>query len=187
MGIIVFRTATVADSQRIASLHAESWRSAYRGILSDKYLDGPVNEDRESLWTSRLKSPYADRRYVLLAEADGASVGFVCVLLDEEPEWGAYLDNLHVVPNLKGKGIGRQLFGRAAQWVMSKEPAWPLHLWVFEANDSARRFYDVLNGEVVERRHKKAPDGAVIPSLRYVWRDIRTLLITLTGSSTGLA
>jgi hypothetical protein len=70
---------------------------------------------------------------------------------------------------------------------MSKEPAWPLHLWVFEANDSARRFYDVLNGEVVERRHKKAPDGAVIPSLRYVWRDIRMLLITLTGSSAGFA
>jgi GNAT superfamily N-acetyltransferase len=184
MNTITFRSATVADSHRIASLHTDSWRDAYRGILPDAYLAGPIVGERASLWQSRLLSPGADRRYVLLAEAEGILVAFVCVLLDEEPLWGACLDNLHVFPKLKGHGLGRQLFSRAAQWVMSTEPGWPIHLWVFESNYGARRFYEALSGEVVEHRLKQAPGGAEIPSLRYVWRDLRVLMNNPTKSLT---
>jgi GNAT superfamily N-acetyltransferase len=171
---LIFRPATLADSQRIASLHTDSWRDAYRGILPDAYLDGPVAEERANLWQARLGSPGADRRHILLVEGEGGLVGFVCVLLDEEPLWGACLDNLHVLPRFKRHGLGRQLFSRAAQWVMSKEPGWPMHLWVFEANDRARRFYEALGGDVVEHRFKQAPAGVKIASLRYVWRDLES-------------
>jgi len=179
MDSVIFRLATLADSERIASLHTASWRDAYRGILPPAYLVGPITEERASFWRSRLSSPGADRRYVLLAEAEATLVAFVCVLLDEEPLWGACLDNLHVLPELKGRGLGRQLFARSAYWVTSNEPGWPIHLWVFEANDGAKRFYDLLGGQVVEHRHKQAPGGAEIPSLRYVWRDLRVLLSKL--------
>ena len=176
MDTITFRPATFADSQRIASLHTDSWRDAYRSILSEAYLVGPIVEERLSLWQSRLSSPDADRRYVLLAEAERMLVGLVCVLLDKEPLWGACLDNLHVLPKLRGHGLGRQLFGRAAHWVMSTEPGCPIHLWVFEANSSARRFYESLGGEVVENRLHRAPGGSEVLSLRYVWRNLRVLL-----------
>jgi GNAT superfamily N-acetyltransferase len=169
---VAVRSATLADSQRIASLHAASWRSTYRGILPDTYLDGPIAEERANLWQARLASPGADRRHVLLAEGEGGLVGFVCVLLDEEPLWGACLDNLHVLPGFKGRGLGRQLFRSAAQWVVSKEPGWPMHLWVFEANHGARRFYEALGGEVVEHRVKHSPAGVKVASLRYVWRNL---------------
>ena len=187
MNPVTFRPATLADSQRIASLHTVSWRDAYRGILPDSYLAGPIAEERVNLWRSRLSSPGGDRRYVLLAEAEGTLVAFVCALLDEEPLWGAYLDNLHVLPELKGRGLGRQLFRRAAQWVMSNEPGWPIHLWVFEANDEARRFYAALGGEVVEYRLKQAPGETEIPSLCYVWRDLRVLLNNLKSGTSGRA
>jgi GNAT superfamily N-acetyltransferase len=185
MNAITFRPATLADSQRIASLHTISWRDAYRGILPAAYLAGPIVDERVTHWQSRLSSPGANRRYVLLAKAEGTLIAFVCVLLDEEPRWGACLDNLHVLPKLRNQGLGRQLFSRAAQWVMSNEPGWPIHLWVFEANDGARRFYDVLSGEVVERRLKRSPGGADIPLLRYVWRDLEVLLRNLKSGSNG--
>jgi GNAT superfamily N-acetyltransferase len=187
MNTVCFRPATLADSQRIAFLHTMSWRDAYRGILPDAYLAGPIVGERAALWRLRLSSLGADRLYVLLAEAEGTLVAFTCVLLDEEPLWGACLDNLHVLPELKGRGLGRQLFRRAAQWVMSNEPGWPIHLWVFEGNDEARRFYDALGGEVVEHCLKRAPGGADIPSLRYVWRDLRVLLKNLKSGSSGRA
>jgi GNAT superfamily N-acetyltransferase len=166
------RSATLADGQSIASLHMASWRNTYRGILPDTYLDGPIAEERASFWQARLASPGADRRHVLVLEGEGELVGFVCVLLDQEPQWGACLDNLHVLPRLKGHGLGKQLFSSAAQWVVSKEPGWPMHLWVFEANYGARRFYEALGGEVVERCFKETPAGVRIASLRYVWRDL---------------
>jgi GNAT superfamily N-acetyltransferase len=171
----IFRPATFADSPRVASLHTDSWRDAYRGIVPDVYLDGPIAEERANLWLARLASSDADRRHVLLAEGEEGLAAFVCVLLDEEPLWGACLDNLHVLPTLRGHGLGRQLFSRAAQWVMSKEPGWPMHLWVFEANYRARHFYEALGGEVVELRFKQTPAGVKIASLRYVWQDLGAL------------
>ena len=175
-----FRLAILSDSVRIASLHTKSWRSSYRGILPDAYLDEEIAEERERHWRTRLLAPGSDRRYVLLAETKTELVGFVCVFLDEEPAWGACLDNLHVSPEQKSQGLGRRLFAEATQWVLEKEPGWSIHLWVFEANQSARRFYEVFEGEVVEREMKELPGRAKILSLRYVWRNPRMLLNNLT-------
>jgi ribosomal protein S18 acetylase RimI-like enzyme len=79
--------------------------------------------------------------------------------------------------------MGRQLLGRAAQWVRATEPGWPIHLWVFEANAGARRFYDALGGEIVEYRKMKVQNGIEITSLRYIWRDLQELLNNLSSAS----
>jgi GNAT superfamily N-acetyltransferase len=184
MNTLVFRRATGSDSEAIASLHTGSWRDAYRGILPDLYLDGQIADERAKLWRSRFSSLSSDRFLVVLAESSGEPVGFACVLLDEDPQWGPCLDNLHVLPGWRSRGVGRLLFGRAAQWVMSTEPGWPIHLWVFEANARARRFYDALGGEVVEHHKKEVLEGIAIPSVLYVWRDPQRLLNNLTPGST---
>jgi len=175
-----FRRATGVDAEKVAALHTESWRDAYRSIMPDWYLDGPITEERANLWQSRFSTSDADRQYILLAESSGKLVGFVCVLLDEEPRWGACLDNLHVLPGLRGKGIGRRLLAGAAQWVISTDPGLPIHLWVFEANGAARRFYDALGGEIVDYKSKEVLKGIEIPSVLYIWKDLRQLLINLT-------
>ena len=136
------------------------------------------------MWRERLSGAGIDRLYVRLAETGQTLVAFVCVLLDEEPEWGACIDNLHTAAALRGRGIGLRLMRMAAQWVMETEPGWPLHLWVFAANHGARRFYDALNGEIVESRPKGGPWGVDIPSLRYVWRDPRALMNRLGHDGT---
>jgi GNAT superfamily N-acetyltransferase len=144
-------------------------------MLPHDYLNNLVEADRIELWQRRLAQPN-DRQYLLLAETEDVLAGFVCVLLDEEPAWGACLDNLHVRRDLAGRGLGRELFVRAAQWVKATEPPWPLHLWVFEANHDARRFYERLGGETVERVAKAMPGGSAPVTVRYVWRDMERLL-----------
>lgn len=184
MNTLVFRRATGNDAEAIASMHTESWRDAYRGILPDSYLDGQVADERANLWRSRFSSLGSDRFLVVLTESPRRLVGFACVLLDEDPQWGACLDNLHVMPGWRSRGVGRLLFGRAVQWVMSTEPGWPIHLWVFEANAGARRLYDALGGEVVKHHKKEVLKGIEIPSVLYVWRDPQELLNILTPGST---
>jgi GNAT superfamily N-acetyltransferase len=186
MNSIAFQVALPGDYARIACLHAESWRNSYRGILVDDYLDNEIAGERQQLWKARLSAGGLDRRYVLLAEIQTELIGFVCVLLDEEPGWGACLDNLHVRPGFYGRGIGRQLFAHATRWVMTTEPDWPIHLWVFEANVPARRFYEAFKGEIVERKIKPMPGQSGVFSIRYVWRDLRMLLeILRTGFKTS--
>lgn len=179
-GSIGFRPAHASDCAIIAALHTASWRHAYRGILPDAYLDGAIAEERLALWEKRLSPSGIDRRLILVAEDLRGLAGFVCVLPDAEPEWGACLDNLHVRPDIHGCGLGRRLFAEAACWLVSREPGRPLHLWVFEANRTARGFYDRFGGEVVAHTVKRMPGGADIASLRYLWRDVRMLLSRLT-------
>ena len=160
-------------------MHTESWRDAYRGILPDSYLDDQITYDRINIWRSRFSSLDSDRFLVVLTEGPEELVGFACVLLDEDHQWGACLDNLHVLPRWRSRGLGRLLFGRVAQWVMSTEPGWPIHLWVFEANVRARRFYDAVGGEVIKQHNKEVLKGINIPSVLYVWRDLQQLLHNL--------
>lgn len=167
------RPATASDAMAIAELHAGSWRSAYRGILRDQFLDGPVIQDRRRLWESRLSnSPTPEAQFVALIEHDGELKAFVCVLLDADPHWGALLDNLHVSTSAQGKGLGRRLMAEAAGWVVQHRPYSRLHLWVYEKNVAARRFYEHLGGVITEHRTEPAPDGSQIQAIRYGWEDM---------------
>jgi GNAT superfamily N-acetyltransferase len=112
-----------------------------------------------------------ERRVVLKALArDGQLVGFACVLLDADPGWGALLDNLHVTPELKRRGIGRELFEAARQWVAMRAPGTPMHLTVIEANRDACLFYERVGGTLVERVTKEVVPGTYLVVLRYQWR-----------------
>ena len=180
MSSFAFRNARAADSERIAALHADSWRFAYRSLLPGSYLADAIDAERAELWRKRMAGAN-ERQYVLLDEREGVLTGFVCVLLDEEPAWGAYLDNLHIRPTQTGHGLGGQLFGHAARWVAAAEPGWPMRLWVFEGNERARRFYERYGGTAVERAVKAMPGGASPVALRYLWRNLRPLLADRHG------
>lgn len=171
-----FRPASVADVAAIARLHAASWQTAYRGILSDAFLDGPVLDDRLAVWHSRLSAAPHARQFVLLAEQGGELVGFVCVFLDADPKWGAFLDNLHVRPDRQGQGLGRRLMAEAAGWVRQEQPAMGLYLLVFEKNTRARAFYEQIGGQKVEELSYHTVDGTELLIVRYAWDDLDRLI-----------
>jgi ribosomal protein S18 acetylase RimI-like enzyme len=160
----------------IAQVHAESWRRTYRGILRDDYLDGNVVADKRTLWKNRLSvSAHPERPFVTVIERDGLVAGFVCVFLDSDPEWGALLDNIHVEAKFAGQGYGSKLMACAAAWVASRRPLSRLHLWVYERNVEARRFYERLGGEFVNIHAEPAPDGTRVDAVRYGWRTLSNL------------
>lgn len=163
------RRAVAADAEAIADLHAESWRTAYRGFLPDSFLDGPVHDERRRFWAARMAEDPSDRRLVATALGEDGIVGFACVLLDAEPAWGALLDNLHVAPALRGRGIGRALLQHAREWIARVAPGTPMHLTVIEANVAARGFYDRQGGRVVEREIVEVIPGTRLHVLRYSW------------------
>ena len=164
------RLGTPDDAEAIAALHAESWRSAYRGLVPDDDLGEGLDAERLQFWRSRFAAPDPDWRVVFLAMSDDLLVGFACVLADADPEHGPLLDNLHVKPGWRGQGIGALLLDKARRWSRSIAPGQPMHLWVLEGNAPARRFYRNQGGVEDERRSEER-GGMTIAVLRCTWRD----------------
>jgi GNAT superfamily N-acetyltransferase len=169
MSPISLTAASAQDAEAIARLQAQSWRITYRGILPDEYLDRHVVADRLAYWPTRFAKFASDRTLVLKAVGDGMLLGFVCVLLDEEPAWGARLDNLHVSPDSRGTGVGYALFHAAREWIARVSPGTPMHLWCVEGNQVARRFYDRQGGKVVETADRSFAGQPSVPEVRYWW------------------
>jgi GNAT superfamily N-acetyltransferase len=168
------RYAGADDAALIAAMHAASWRSAYRDIMAADWLANNLDADRLAIWTARLRVARPDM-CVLILEQEDEAIGFACVMAGDDARWGSLLDNLHVLPGLKGGGHGKLLLRAAARWAAEAAPGAGLHLFCYTDNHGARRFYDHLGGQVVEALEKPAPDGRIAAELRYYWSDALAL------------
>jgi len=171
----LLRKATRDDASQIADVHVASWRDAYRTVLDPAFLAGPIERDRLEAWTARLDNQQEHEQITIAVDAEVA-VGFVCVVGDQGPKWGQWVDNLHVRPHYRGRGIGAILLKSAALWVARRYPSSGLYLWVFEGNVRARNFYEHHGGRTVEKGVSQIPSarGAVI--LRVHWPSVEQLL-----------
>ncbi|MEM8811459.1 MAG: GNAT family N-acetyltransferase [Pseudomonadota bacterium] len=168
--MVSIRPAIPSDIDRIAQLHAASWQSAYAGDFSTDRLNGSLTRELMALW-DRYESKPTD--IVLVAENDDPSrplLGFCAIWCEETP----YLDNLHVLPNAKGRGIGRSLLAEAAA-ELKRRGFTTLYLTVFETNAAARKFYASLEGREVA---VFVDDifGDPVPSVKVVWDELSALL-----------
>src|SRR5262249_13303329 len=177
MSAIECRPAEVRDVEAIAALHADSWRRNYRGAYLDSYLDGDVVTDRLNVWRERITRPETTFR-TIVAEYAGALAGFVHTKLDDDPTWGALVDNLHVVHELKGQGIGTRLMAASARAVLDSTPGAGLYLWVLEVNVAAQVFYAARGGVEAGREMRGPfPGGGTALARRVVWPDPSMLLL----------
>jgi ribosomal protein S18 acetylase RimI-like enzyme len=171
---LTIRPMRADDVALVASLHVASWRTAYRDILSDDYLAHHAAAERHRHWAVRLaaaRSAEAGR----IAYVDRQPVAFLYLIADQDPARGTLLDNLHVGPDARGAGLGRRLLAEAAEVIAAHR--WPtgLHLWVFEANAGARRFYERHGAIQIDRILYDAADGGRHPAVCYAWADAAAL------------
>lgn len=161
------RRAGPDDWAAVAAIHAASWRSAYRGIYPDSYLDEEVPGERCAFWQDALAAMDPEVDAVFLAEEADRAIGFACVR--REAEAGPLLDNLHVLPDCKGRGIGRRLIAAAAKWLVGEDPDAALQLVVWSDNLPARRFYARLGGRETEEFDVATPGGGTARQIRVRW------------------
>jgi GNAT superfamily N-acetyltransferase len=184
-GPVVVSPAAPGDADRIAALHADSWRRHYRGAYADRYLDGDLLGERRQVWSARLASPVGTATFI--AERDGRLAGFVHVVLDADPHWGSLIDNLHVDHGEHRTGIGAQLMAHAARAVLARADSLALHLWVLRQNTRAQAFYQACGGSRGETGIVAAPGGdsahlnGTPGKYRMVWPDATRLAAGLPG------
>lgn len=136
------RSATPDDSGRLARLRYEFRAS-----------EDPTVEDRDRFvercekWMRERLEPGRDRWRCWVAEPDGRIRGHVWVELvpkvpnpADEAETHAYLTNMYVEPDLRGRGLGTALLEAAVSWCRGRELD-ALILWPTEDSRSLyRRF-----------------------------------------------
>lgn len=180
--ILQYKLADDRDAEAIARLHALSWQRHYRGIYPDEYLDHEVLPERLKIWQKRFDTP-DDRRFIIKAiDQREKIIGFACTFLDEDPVYGALIDNLHVLKEYQNQGIGKKLLRLSAEWVMQHREESTIYLFVLDQNSAAKAFYNKLGAQISETFLHQNPAGKCDPVVRCSWKPLGLISNTLSHS-----
>jgi GNAT superfamily N-acetyltransferase len=181
---MIIRQAKQSDCPAIVQIHVTSWRSAYRGALSDAYLAGDIATHLQNQRQNRLSdTPVLDsggEQIVLVAEDNGELLGFACAYLHEDAQWGSFLNNIHVKQATHRRGVGTALLKAVATRCAAAtsglnavvDANHRLYLFVIQANIAAQRFYTHHGAQNAGVDVWDAPDGGRVPLYRFAWTDV---------------
>ncbi len=140
------RVAPPADAADIADVHVEAWKTAYRSLVPDAFLDGLSVSDRATRWSEILDPPRQDSSptaTTLVGVRGGELVGFCSVGPARDPThpprtgevWALYTH-----PKVWGTHTGWELLERGCA-ELGDTGHRTACLWVLEGNHRAIRFY----------------------------------------------
>jgi GNAT superfamily N-acetyltransferase len=130
MGTLSIRAARPDEAETLFAIHRESAMTAHVEIFPPDRYRFPDAEMRE-VWARALRD---GKTTVVIAERAGNPVGFATVS-------AGWLRNLFVLPSEWGRGAGAALHDEAVALLRRCGGA-IAQLWVLEANERARRFYE---------------------------------------------
>jgi ribosomal protein S18 acetylase RimI-like enzyme len=154
--MVRIRPASAADGLSVAQIRAESWRTAYADVFPAATLaerTAPAAVAKEGEW----RSAHPIDGVLIAEEPDDkpAMIGFVSFGPErgqddepgepqqEPPEHGrAEIYAIYVLPDRWSTGTGRALMDAVLHLAAGRGYT-DISLWVMEANDRARRFYEL--------------------------------------------
>ena len=172
------RTATPADVSGIARVHVDAWRSTYRGVVPQAFLDGLSYRDREALWTRVLNTPPRDSCLFVAEDAARGLVGFAHGARERtgHPTYEGELYAIYLLEAFQGRGLGRDL-ALAVVASFIGHGIRSMLVWVL-ADNPACRFYEALGGSRIEVK-RVTIGGAELDEVAYGWTDITKIPGTL--------
>lgn len=154
MAEIEIRKATEDDIEAIVEIKIDGWKTAYRGIIDDAYLE---TLDKEEKMAKMRKYDLQDGFIVAVIESE--IVGF-CSYIDsnqfsnEYREIDCELCALYVKSDLKRNGIGRKLFLYVVNEFMEQQKS-KMILWCLKENYAGRAFYEKMGGQKYAEKKEK--------------------------------
>lgn len=151
------RIAVPEDSEIVGEVHSKAWKSAYRGIFPDDYIDADTASKRTEEFLDGIMDDKCT--YFLLEEA-GRAAGIVKT---REENNTLEIESIYILDEYRGKGTG----GQFMDYIKTYKHFDSIFLWVLEANEKARRFYE-NNGFVLTGDSRTIDRGVELKQLRYV-------------------
>jgi ribosomal protein S18 acetylase RimI-like enzyme len=167
--ISVVRPAETDDAAAIARVHVDTWRTTYRGLLSDDFLAALDDAGYEQRWRRTLTDG-TGRVYV--ADDGRSIVGFASGGPERAGEDGftGELYAIYVLQEAQGHGHGTRLVRAVAQGLRDMGLA-DMIVWVLRDNGPARHFYERLGGVYV-RTQPITIGSALLQEVSYGWKSL---------------
>lgn len=166
------RKATISDAPAIAKISVETWRTAYQGIVPQKFLDLLSYENRARRWAQLLTE---ELTFTYVAETEsGEVVGFAngCEERTKHPVYKGELAAVYVLNEYQGQGIGQALVKAIAQTLLDLNYSSML-VWVLKENPY-RKFYEAIAGQPVAEQAIEI-GGVSLTEIAYGWTDLNAL------------
>ena len=176
----IVRVAAPADAPAIARVRIDAWRTTYRGMIPDAYLDGMSVAESEAHWRRILQA--APGRFSVFVAVEGEEVvGFAAGHMLDPPKLGcdAELSAIYLTAGRRRTGIGRRLAGTVAA-AQRGHGATALLTWVIAGNRPARAFYEALGAELLVEQPFQW-DGIDLVEAGYGFRDLDRLVAACGG------
>ena len=164
----LIREARIEDVDAIARVHVQAWRETYRGLTPEALLAGLSVEQRAAMWTNVILKT-AEAPCLWVSEEGGRIVGFGCVGKAHDLALGADGEILAInfLAEVKRRGLGTSLFQHLLGLFKQRGFA-SAGLWVLSTNEPARRFYEVMGGQLGVPRSFDA-EGTTLEETSYRW------------------
>lgn len=175
---MIIAKAVFEDAKAIASVHVESWKQAYRGIIDQDFLDNLKEENRLKMWKESLSSKKDDEVVYVAKNKEGDIIGFASFGKERTERYGVdgELYAVYLLEDYKGEKIGTKLF-RAGVEHMRNVGMTSLLVWVLADNPS-RKFYESFKPEKAGEEHIKIGKKDYV-ELAFVWKDLNSLLLNI--------
>lgn len=191
---VQIRPATTDDAAGIASAHVRAWKTAYRGILPDSFLDALEPASRIDRWRDSL-GPSAGRRLTFVAEIparDRTGTGEITGFVSGGPErdginadgiaYDGEIYGLYLIAEYRRQGTGHRLVGVATQALIDRGTR-SVVIWALQKNTPARAFYEGLGGVLIGEKTVTIGSSNLV-DVAYGWPDARELLRAAQGATT---
>jgi GNAT superfamily N-acetyltransferase len=171
---MIIRCANSADCHAIAHVQIEGWRTTYRGIVPDEYLDAMSPEVQAPQWSQILQRP----NQVTLVVEDEA--GTIVAFANGGPERTGRVDYrgelyaIYLLESVRRQGLGTRLF---QDFILSLAEFGidGLMVWVL-ADNAYRQFYESLGGTLIGERRIEL-GGRMFREVAYGWDRVVRLTV----------
>lgn len=134
--MIDIRWASLTDAKDLGVVHSESYRTAYKGIIPDFYLNQCTPAAREEYFYYALAH---SKERIAIMFVNFEAVGVLILVTDLENNCGE-ISALYLKPNFRSMGLGKKLL----QWGITELKTLGYSqavLWVLKENKNAIDFY----------------------------------------------
>ncbi|MEC1525401.1 GNAT family N-acetyltransferase [Neobacillus niacini] len=166
------KKASEVDIKSIARVYVDGWKTTYRGLVPDDYLDSLSYEESEQRWLNFLNHEKEPFIYIAMNEA-GEIIGFAAGKSIVDDNFDGELYSLYLLQECRGLGVGRQLVSAIARHFKEKGIA-SMMVWVMERNISGLGFYERMGGRAYLHRNNEF-GGMVVEDVAYGWKDVSVL------------